>query len=61
MKAGAVYESRSSGRQWRLFNGQIETRGQGDEIWHLSGWPQPTMFQWDIDYYIKKGDFIEIE
>lgn len=55
---GVIYGSINNDRQWILHNGIIKTRVPGD-IWRDAGWPQPTMKESDIDYYIATGEMKE--
>lgn len=62
LKRDVVYASRLSDRIWKWDGLHVWTRGPGDIKWHLAcGWPQPQMSKLDLEYYVNKGDFYEVE
>lgn len=62
LKRDVVYASRYGTRQYKWDGLHVWTLGHPSDIWRLAaGWPQPQMSKRDLEYYVNKGEFVEVE
>ena len=61
LKRDVTYKSRFADRWWRWDGLHVWTRGLSDYKWRLAcGWPQPEMSKRDLEYYVNKGEFVDV-
>lgn len=62
LKRDAVYQSIYCTRQYKWDGLHVWTRGYPGDIWHMAcGWPYPDMPKRDLEYYVNRGEFEEVE